>query len=314
MVPRLLRCLLALAVLALAIHPAQAGPLRDWLQAHAGEEDDSGEADNRASLPADTRVLRDIAYGGDALQRMDVYLPPRAAGAPVIVMVHGGGWHRGDKDSAAVVDNKAARWLPQGFIFVSVNYRLLPDTAVDRQADDVARALARIQQQAAGWGGDTEKIVLMGHSAGAHLVSLLAGDLCRLEAAGARRWLGTVVLDSAAIDVEGVMQRRHLPLYDRAFGKDREYWRAVSPLRQLTARAAPLLLVCSSTRRDRPCDQAEAFAARAATLDVPVEVVPVALSHRAINRDLGRSGAYTQRVEHFMAALDPALAQRLGAR
>lgn len=301
-------------LLLLALPAAHAGPLRDWLAGRAGPGLDDGSEDRgRIAVPAGTRVQNDLAYGSDPAQRVDVYAPADARNAPVLVMVHGGGWRRGDKASTGVVQNKAARWLPHGFIFVSVNYRLLPEAGVAEQAQDVAKALAFVQTRAADWGGDGAKVVLMGHSAGAHLASLLAADPARVQRAGGSPWLATVSLDSAALDVEAVMQRRHLGLYDAAFGKDPAGWRALSPLRQLTPGATPLLLVCSGTRRDHPCDQASAMAAAVARQGGRAQVLPEAMSHREINVDLGQDSDYTRAVEHFLGTLDPALAQRLAA-
>lgn len=77
------------------------------------------EAGPVAPLPAGTRVERDIAYGPHPKQRFDVYLPAQVkAGAPILFMVHGGGWRIGDKDSRGVTGNKAAHWLQKGFVFV----------------------------------------------------------------------------------------------------------------------------------------------------------------------------------------------------
>lgn len=308
-----MRPLFLLLLLTLAPAAANAGPLRDWL---AGQQasDSALEADDDAAtdlvLPAGTRTLRDLAYGPDVRQRIDVYLPANAAGAPLLVMVHGGGWRRGDKASAGVVQNKAAHWLPRGIALVSVNYRLLPGTQPAQQARDVAAALAYVQAHAAEWGADPARVVLMGHSAGAHLVSLLAADPAGFMPAGSRSWLGTVVLDSAAVDVEAVMQRRHLRLYDAAFGNAPADWRALSPLRRLTA-ATPLLFVCSTERRDHPCDQARDMVAAARLLRVRAELLPQALSHRNVNVTLGQAGAYTEAVDTFLASLDPELARRL---
>lgn len=301
-------------LLILAIPNAHAGPLRDFL-AHRADAglDDGSEGGGRVDVPAGTRVLSDLAYGNDPRQQVDVYAPAGARAAPVLVMVHGGGWRRGDKASAGVMQNKVARWLPRGVVMVSVNYRLLPQAGVAEQANDVAKALAFVQAHAADWGGDGARVVLMGHSAGAHLAGLLAADPARVLRAGGQPWLGTVSLDSAAIDVEAVMQRRHLSLYDAAFGQERATWQALSPLRQLTPQATPLLLVCSSTRRDHPCDQASAMQAAMARQGGKAVVQPEAMSHREINVDLGLSGDYTLAVERFLAGLDPALAQRLGA-
>jgi arylformamidase len=290
---------------------AQAGPLRDRLlerraaQQEQGLEDDGPEG--TLTLPAGARVLRDVAYGPDALQRMDVYLPAHPVGAPVLFMVHGGAWRVGDKAAAAVVQNKLARWVGQGSIFVSVNYRMLPQADVLVQAQDVARALAVAQQQAAGWGGDAGKFILMGHSAGAHLVALL--DAAPSLAPGVRPWLGTVALDSAALDVVQIMQARHMRLYDTAFGSDPAFWRQVSPAYVLQASAAPLLAVCS-TRRSDSCAQARQFVDRATALGVHATVLEQDLSHRDINQQLGLESGYTRAVESFMGALD-ATVQRL---
>ncbi|MGF1628156.1 MAG: alpha/beta hydrolase [Kiloniellaceae bacterium] len=253
-------------------------------------------------LPDGARILRDLAYGADPAQRLDVYLPPNAKGAPVILMVHGGGWSRGDKALGSVVASKAARWVPQGYIFISVNNRLLPEADPLQQADDVATALAFAQSNAASWGGDAGRFILMGHSAGAHLVALLAASPAIATRQGARPWLGTVPLDSAAFDVIAIMQDRHLGLYDRAFGGDPDFWRSASPLHRLAAAPAPMLLVCSS-RRAVACAQAEAFAAKATALGGDVSLLPVDLSHRGINTDLGEPGNYTERVEAFLHRL-----------
>jgi acetyl esterase/lipase len=247
--------------------------------------------------------LSDIAYGEASAQKMDVYLPAHAEHAPVIFMVHGGGWRRGDKAAENVVKNKVTRWVAQGYVFISVNYRMLPEADPVMQADDVARALAVAQSRAATWGGDPDKFILMGHSAGAHLVALLSAAPSRAQAQGARPWLGTVALDSAAVDVAQIMRRRHMRLYDEAFGKDEAFWKSASPIQQLSAEAKPMLLVCSTTRRDKPCDAAHAFADQAAALGVRAEVSGQALSHGEINHNLGLPGAFTDTVERFMQSL-----------
>ena len=119
-----------------------------------------------------------------------------------------------------------------------------------------------------------------------------------------------MALDSAAVDVSPIMQGKHFRLYDAAFGTDPAYWRAVSPVQQLTASAKPMLAVCS-TRRSDSCAQADVFAERAAQLGVRAQVLRQDLSHRDINQTLGLPGAYTDAVEAFMGSLDPALAQLL---
>ena len=75
-------------------------------------------------LPAGGRVERDVSYGSDPAQKLDVYLPRDGKQAPILVMVHGGAWMLGDKGNTGVVANKVRHWLPQGYIVVSLNYRM----------------------------------------------------------------------------------------------------------------------------------------------------------------------------------------------
>ena len=264
--------------------------------------------------------LADVPYGPHALQRMDVYLPAHApvAGqpAPVILMVHGGAWSGGDKARGGVVREKVARWVPQGFVLISVNYRLHPGVDVYRQAQDVAGALTEAQRRAATWGGDPSRFILMGHSAGAHLVALLNASPALARQAGVPRpWLGAVALDSAALDVPALMAAPHARFYDRVFGADPDFWRRVSPRHALDGAGGvappPLQLICSTRRADASCGPAEAMARQVQALGGRAEVLPQPLTHGEINAQLGQEGGYTQAVERFMASLDATVAQRL---
>lgn len=256
------------------------------------------------ALPEGSRVLHDVAYGEDPRQRFDVYLPASPRNAPVLFLAHGGGWAHGNKDNPGLVEDKAKYWLPKGYVLVSANYRMLPDTAPLEQARDLAKAVARAQQLAKEWGADRTDFVLMGHSAGAHLVALLGASPKLLSAAGATRPLGVVSLDSGAMDVVKMMELPRLPpLYHRAFGKDRDYWISVSPYHALTREALPMLAVCSSRRSDS-CPQSEALAKKAATLGVRMQVLPEDLSHRDVNITLGKPSAYTAAVDAFLRSLE----------
>jgi acetyl esterase/lipase len=324
------RASLALALLSggLGLGPSHAGPLAERLREHRLEcphqaeaqdegdgrpDDDQEEGQQEGPRPS----LQNLHYGPDPRQVLDVYLPPRphrGNDAPLILMIHGGGWHRGDKAMGRVITHKAERWLPRGFVLASANYRMLPDTPIEGQLEDVARALAHVQQHAHEWGAHPGQIVLMGHSAGAHLVALLAAQPERWSALGLRPWLATIPLDSAAMDVPTLMARRHPPRpYDPAFGSDPARWRALSPLHVLQPGARPLLVVCSTRRPDQPCRESAALVQQAERLGITAQLLPQPLSHRETNEQLGLPGPYTQQVEAFMARLHPALAQRLQA-
>jgi arylformamidase len=246
--------------------------------------------------------MREIAYGPDPAQRFDLYLPRQATGAPTIVYVHGGGWRRGDKAMRGLIEAKQKRWTAAGAIVISTNYRMLPDTDPLEQARDIARAVAKAQDTVAALGGDPDGFVLMGHSAGAHLIGLLAASPAMIRQAGLNPWRASVLLDGGAIDTEATMQGRNLPLFDEAFGKDPAYWRAASPLAQLNARIAPVLAVCASERRDS-CPANRLFLDKAARYGTRTQLLAKPMSHMEINRDLGDDNDYTREVEAFLRSV-----------
>jgi len=295
----LLHLLPLLAALAFGTPPAQAlmGEL---------DEDDSAAARGELRLPAGVRVLRDQPYGADAHQRYDVYLPPAGAarhgGVPVLFMVHGGAWRVGDKASRNAVEQKVAHWVGQGWALVSVNYRLLPEARANLQAEDIAHALGEVQAHAADWGGDRRQFVLMGHSAGAHLLALLAGDPPSPYATRISPWRAVVLLDSAAYDVPQLMQLPHFRFYDDVFGKDPKYWLATSPYHVLTHPVAPILAVCSG-KRATSCSQAERYVAKVREVGSTASVLRVDLTHGELNRQLGSPGDYTRQVDQFLRPL-----------
>jgi acetyl esterase/lipase len=285
---------LLVACMALCGALARAGTLPEI------DDDGASGAGPSWSVPPGVAVLANVAYGTGSKQAFDVYLPPSGAAAKgVIVMVHGGGWRYGDKGAANVVANKVAWFVPQGFALVSVNYDLIPDAYPVAQAQEVAKALAKVQSMMPAWGAPQGKVILMGHSAGANLVAQLAADPAAAYGQGARPWAGTVSLDSAAMDVPQLMARPHLPLYDHAFGADKAYWVQASPTLNMHKAGGPALLVCSTHRRES-CPQAEGFARAARAAGRYATVLPEDLSHREINVDLGLAGDYTNAVQAFV--------------
>jgi arylformamidase len=264
------------------------------------DDGDGGRATGPFDLPAGARVERDLAYGSEPTQRLDVYIPAKAEGAPVIFMVHGGAWRQGSKSLWRVVKNKVAHWVGKGYIFVSTNYPMVPVADPLTQADSVAKALAFAQSKLRSWGGDPAHLVLMGHSSGAHLVALLAADPSISQRAGVTPWLATVSLDSAAMDVDAVMRRQHFRFYDAAFKSDPAYWRQASPFYRLTGKpVTPMLIVCSSKRADS-CPQGRALAAKVKGFGGRAEVLPVPLTHPEVNDLLGTQSAYTDAVDAFL--------------
>ncbi|MBZ8141676.1 esterase [Rubrivivax gelatinosus] len=263
--------------------------------------------------------LRDVAYGSKPRQRLDVFLPKGGnKPAPVIVMVHGGGWCVGDKNAAGVTRAKSAHWGRQGFVFVSVNYPMITDgSRALQQAADVARAVAFVQQHAADWGGDGQRVILVGHSAGAHLVSLVNADARLRKEHGVGPIVGVVSLDSGATNTVTQMQKampRMKARYEEAFGSSEDGWIHASPYHQLDRSAAPWLGVCSTRRADAPCEQARQYADKSNALGVKAAVLPVDKGHGAINKETGEAGAMTDEIDRFLGALDPALQARLARR
>lgn len=272
--------------------------LRERFLGKMKEKSVQAPVDPNKVVPGATLVT--FAYGTGPGESADVYAPPNLKNAPVIVMVHGGGWRIGDKSSPGVVGNKMIHWLPRGYILVSVNYGLLPETKVDAQAVNVAKSVAFVQSHAAEWGGDGNKVILMGHSAGAHLAALVSADPAQVATMGGHPWRGTVVLDSGGFDISAVMRGKPSKLYRDAFGSDPAYWARLSPVQRLRHGAVPMLLVCSQKRR--VCGQSESFAAKIMAVGSEADVLPQDLTHMQINDDLGKPGAYTGAVDAFIAA------------
>ena len=124
----------------------------------------------------------DLAYGADARQRLDVYSPRGAANRPVVIFWYGGTWVKGSKADYRFV---GAALAERGFVAVLPDYRLFPTVTFPAFCEDGAHALAWVEAHAKEFGGDPQRIVLMGHSAGAHMAAFIAFNHAFDESAGA---------------------------------------------------------------------------------------------------------------------------------
>jgi len=115
----------------------------------------------------------DLPFGDEQRQRLDIYAPAQARGAPVILFWHGGSWKSGDKDQYRFVGSSLAE---QGFVAVVPNYRLAPADPFPTFVQDAALAVRWVSDHARDFGGDPAGIFLSGHSAGGHIALILAFD------------------------------------------------------------------------------------------------------------------------------------------
>jgi acetyl esterase/lipase len=129
-------------------------------------------------------VTTGIAYGTGARQTLDIYAPvPRRAHAPTIVFFYGGNWQEGDKSSYRFV---GAALAANGVVAIIPNYRVYPEVRFPGFVEDGARVVRWAHDHAIEFGGTPGRMVLMGHSAGAHIAAMLTYD---------RQWLAAVNLD-----------------------------------------------------------------------------------------------------------------------
>lgn len=265
------------------------------------------------ALPPGVALRADVAYGEHEKQTLDVYVPEGANGAPVIFMVHGGGWRGGDKARPSEVDLKVAHWVTRGFVLISTNYRTLPEVEPVEQAEDVAAAIRFSQEKAVEWGGAPDKFILMGHSAGAQIASLVSAKYGNETDGNLQQWLGTVSLDPSPYDLVSIMTGPTPPAwYQETFGNSLAHWEMASPYHVVEAQIPPFLAVCS-TQRDLICPQSYRFLEKLESLGGRGGVLPVDLSHMDINSDLGKPSCYTAAVDAFLFTLSPEIGGMLTA-
>src|SRR5437764_192053 len=152
-------------------------------------------------------VKRDVAYTDTAGERqvLDVYSLRGAKNLPVVFWIHGGGWQTGDKKD---VQLQPQAFADKGFVFVSTNYRLLPAVDMGTIVRDVAKAVRWVHEHAAEYGGDPERLFVMGHSAGAQLAALICTDDRYLKAEKLSLAIikGCVPVDGDTYDVPAIIE------------------------------------------------------------------------------------------------------------
>lgn len=244
---------------------------------------------HRASPQAATGAAVTLHYGPHERQAVALYPAAGTRPPPLAVYVHGGAWRAGHHERV----RSKPRWFNEaGWAFASVGYRVLPEAGVEDQARDLAEGLRLLRREAAWLGYDPDRILLMGHSAGAHLAALLASD---------DRWLGeerrairgVILLDGAGYDVSSEFDRRGTlarKLYADAFGSDPERQRALSPITHVDGTdPGEWLLVFAEDRVDA-VEQAEYFGDALEKAGLRVERVADPGNHLEINREFGNPG------------------------
>lgn len=264
------------------------------------------------AAPAAFAPKRNLAYGAAPQQKLDYYPPTvfTRSAPPLIVFVHGGGWEHGSKDNATG-DAKIRHFPAKGYAFATIDYRLVPGATVEQQAQDVVSALAWLVAHARDLHFDPNRMVLMGHSAGAHLAALVATDPRYMHGRDLMldQLRGVVLLDGAAYDVPAQMAeagRFMRPIYTEAFGTDPARQRALSPIAHTKGPNVLSFLILHVQREDGTRQsEALAKALRAEGSKVTVQGFEGRglRGHVAMNRQLGEADyPATAAVDRWLSA------------
>ena len=202
-------------------------------------------------------VVRDIAYvdgSGDPRHQLNFFKPAQK-NFPVVIFIHGGNWDSGEKDyrfGGQDVYNNIGRFLASRAIGSAIiSYRLIPAVDWRTQADDVARAVAWAYQRAADFGGDPQRLFVMGHSAGAQMAMRTALDQQKLIALGVPSSAIRGVIGVAGAGYDMADQRTHALGADPAWyakrfrlgPSDTDWQTAASPIRLISAKPPAALLL-----------------------------------------------------------------------
>ena len=229
----------------------------------------------RARLPGGIRYLPDIAYDNRAeAQKLDLYLPAKGGSGsrPAIVFVHGGGWRNGDKRRAQWW-RMPAEYAREGYVAVSVNYRLAGEAPFPAQIEDVKCAVRWLRAHATEYAVDDERIGAYGNSAGAHLVAMLGlvKPSDDLEGSGPHQKQSSLVqaVCASATPTDFLNWGENGKLAGRpstsallagASGQFEQRARRASPITYARADAPPFLLIHGTADRTVPIMQSERFA------------------------------------------------------
>ncbi len=250
-------------------------------------------ATNAAAQTYAVRVVRDVPYLQNAnyaedKDKLDLYLPEGPRNAPVIVSYYGNQLMGGDKSEDAYIGQ---RFAAAGFVTAVVNYRLSPAVAHPAHAQDAAASFAWVKRQITEYGGDANRVFVIGYSAGAYLAALIATDPRYLAAHKlSPRDIRGVVPVSAFYYVEG---RGVAPDRDQSvWGTDRAVWIDASPAHHLHASAPPMLILYAERDEDwRRQQNVEVAAAMKAAGQTRVEIKMIPdRNHATIWARVGNAG------------------------
>lgn len=253
------------------------------------------------SVAQGQNLTSNLPYADPAHERqvLDVYAPDGAKNLPVVFWIHGGGWQTGDKTQVQI---KPRVFNERGFVFVSTNYRLLPQVEMDVLIRDVAQALGWVHKNISQYGGDPNRIFVMGHSAGAQLAALICIDQRYLKEVGVSFEVlkGCVPVDGDTYDLPAIImtaevrQTVHgLPLPEFGhrvkFGNDPKKHIDFSAVTHVAkGKGIPPFLILHVAGHPDVTAQARRLAAVLQQADVPTTVFAAPeTTHNKLNADLG---------------------------
>jgi arylformamidase len=246
------------------------------------------------------RVTSNIPYAAaHERQVLDVYAPAGAKNLPVVFWIHGGGWQSGDKTMVAL---KPKAFTDAGFIFVSINHRLLPNVDMAAITRDVASALGWVHTHISTHGGDPNRLLVMGHSSGGQLAALMCTDDRYAKAEGFSLTIikGCVPVDADTFDIPAIIEVaetrarvHHLPMptygHRQKFGDDPAKHRDFSPVMHVApTKGIPPFLILHIAGHPDTGAQAQRMANVLTAAGIPAKVVAGReTTHASINDNIG---------------------------
>jgi len=244
-------------------------------------------------------VTRDIPYAtAHERQVLDVYTPAGANNFPVVFWIHGGGWQAGNKSMVAL---KPKAFMDAGFVFVSINYRLLPTVDMGALTGDVAKALGWVHKNIATHGGDPARLLVMGHSAGGQLAALMCTDdrYAKAEGFSLAMIKGCVPVDADTFDIPAIIEVaetrarvHHLPLptngHRQKFGDDPAKHRDFSAVTHVAPnKGIPPFLILHIAGNPDTSAQARRLADVLKGAGISAKVVSRDTTHESLNDSIG---------------------------